>query len=175
MFQSRPAPQSSALAPDRVIDLAAPSRWTLRDAAAPAQIGRGIVAALALLVASGAESQGAPERSTVAIVGDADRFNIGQDGFCGKRTEIENASSVSFQIPSDKKTWFYIRTKVWTPVGAYTCEADFSFTPAPRLMHIIRYSFGGKECLLEMFKTVPGGTPEPAAFEREQTQLCFAK
>jgi len=120
-----------------------------------------------------AQSQQPYERAHVAIVGDADRFNIGQDGYCGKRTEIDSPSSVSFQVPGAKRTWFYIRTKFRTPIQTTTCEGDFSFTPEPGRLHIIRFLFREDTCTLEMFRAIPGENPVPAEFKQEQRRICL--
>ncbi len=115
------------------------------------------------------------ERAHIAIVGDADRFNIGQEGYCGKRTEIENPSSVSFQVPAGKETWFYIRTRLHLPSVTTTCEGDFSFVPEPGHLHIVRFTFAADACLLEMFRTKPGGTPRPAPVKREAPRSCLTQ
>lgn len=118
--------------------------------------------------------QDAP-KAVVAVVGDADRFTIGQEGFCGQRTEIASPSGKQFRIPSNKPTFFYIESRIHGNMVTYTCEGDFSFTPEPGMLHIIRYSMVDNHCKLEMFESQPGNEPAPAAVQREQSQNCLFK
>jgi hypothetical protein len=83
-------------------------------------------------------AQDATPKSTIAIVGDAERFTIGQGGFCENRTDIGSPSGKKFRIPSNKESFFYIQSKIRGQVATYTCEGDFSFMPSPGLLHIIR-------------------------------------
>ena len=120
-----------------------------------------------------AQANDAVEKSVVALAGDTDRFNIGQDGFCGERTEIDHPSKAQFKIPAQIETFFYIRTTFRLQHATYVCESDFSFTPEPAALHIIPYSFEGRQCRLELFKTVPGGMPQPTTFKSEQRRSCL--
>ena len=112
-------------------------------------------------------------KAIVALTGDPDRFNIGQDGYCGKRTEIETPANARFRIPSNAKTFFFVRTTFKAPTGTYYCEGDFSFVPDPGKLHVIRYTLEGSQCKLEVLSTLPGSTPQPYAFEREPRQSCL--
>ena len=87
-----------------------------------------------------ARAQEAPAKAIVAVVGDAERFNIGQDGYCGKRTEIPRPSNVQFRVPADKLTYFFLKTSFRVPSGTYYCEGDYSFMPEPSKLHVIRFS-----------------------------------
>lgn len=127
-------------------------------------------AALLPVVASADEPA---QKALVALVGDAIRFNIGQDGFCGKRTEIEHPGNAQFRIPSQTKTYFFVRSTFRVPIGMYYCEGDYSFTPEPGKLHIIRYVFHDSLCRLEVFNSVPGGTPQPMSFEQEARRSCL--
>lgn len=115
-------------------------------------------------------------RATVAIVGDPDRFNIGQDGYCGKRTEIENPAGKSFRIPAGIRTNFFVRSRFRTTDITVTCEGDFSFMPEPGVLHVIRYTMvDDNKCRLELFRSEPGGTPVPMPVAVEPRQACLAK
>jgi hypothetical protein len=120
-----------------------------------------------------ADSAAQPSKARIALVGDAERFTIGQDGYCGQRTEIENPSSVSFEVPGGKETWFYIHTKFRSPIGTYTCEGDFAFKPDSGLLHIIRYTMEGDRCNLELFKSLPGKDPQRASFVQGPRRSCL--
>lgn len=132
-------------------------------------------ALLALLLSSAALAQQDAPKAVVALVGDVDRFTIGQEGFCGQRSEITSPSGKQFRIPSNKQTNFYIQARIHGNTVTYTCEGDFSFTPEPGMLHIIRYSMAADHCKLEMFKSTPGSEPVPAAVKREESQNCLFK
>jgi hypothetical protein len=114
-------------------------------------------------------------KAIVAIVGDADRFNIGQGDFCSDRSEVASPSEKQFRIPADKQSFFYIRSRIRTQVATYTCEGDYSFMPERSLLHIIRYTLEANRCKLEMFLSEPGGTPIPIPIKREESRSCLFK
>jgi hypothetical protein len=131
------------------------------------------VALAATTQAAAAEDVDPPDKARIAIVGDADRLNVGQAGYCGKRTELDYPSDMSFLVPADTKTWFYIRSKFRTPTGTYTCEGDFSFKPVSGRLHIIRFTFPSEKCTLELFQAIPGSQPVPIGADREPPQVCI--
>jgi hypothetical protein len=131
-------------------------------------------AVLATLCSTALASDDIP-KAVVALVGDVDRFTIGQEGFCGQRNEITSPSGKQFRIPSNKKTNFYIQARIHGNMVTYTCEGDFSFTPEPGMLHIIRYSMAADRCKLEMFESTPGSEPVPAGVQREESQNCLFK
>ena len=119
-----------------------------------------------------AGAQEPPAKSIIALVGDTDKFNIGQEGYCGERSNIDSPGGKKFRIPSNKKTFFYIRTTFHVQVGTYMCEGDYSFTPTPGQLYIIRYTrLDG--CMLEVFQSKPGESPKPTGVEREQSHSCL--
>ena len=130
--------------------------------------------ALALLP-SFAMAQADLPKAIVAVVGNADRFNIGQDGDCGKRTEIDRPNNASFKIPAEVKTYFFVRASIRDQMGLHFCEADFSFTPQPSRLHIIRYSIEQGRCNVQVFNSLAGTQPEPFAFEFEAKRSCLLK
>lgn len=120
-------------------------------------------------------AQEPPKKAVIALVGDADRFTIGQEGFCGERSEINVNKVKQFRIPSEKETFFYARARIHGAVATYTCEGEYSFTPAAGMLHILRYSMDADKCLLEVFQSEPGGTPLQIAVRREPPQICLMK
>jgi len=131
----------------------------------------GLIAACATALA-----QDANGRATIAVVGDADRFNIGQDGYCGRRSEIELPSEKSFRIPAGKPTVFFIRSKFEMVGMTFICEGDFSFLPEPGLLHVVRFTMiAGNQCSLEMFRSRPGETPSRMSFVQEKVRACLNK
>lgn len=127
-----------------------------------------------LLAASGSSgARDTPQKATIAVVGDADHLNVGQDGFCGKRTVIDSPSNVSFEVPAGKRTWIYIRSKFRTTAVTSTCEADFSFIPESGLLHIIRFTFPNDKCYLEVFRNPPGQIPARIPVEPSPAKACI--
>lgn len=137
------------------------------------QVSLVVAAATALPLAVNANDL-AP-KAVLVIVGDADRLIIGQDGFCGRREEIAPTSNARFRISSRVKTFFFVRSAVKDQIGTHYCEGDYSFTPEPDKLHIIRYSFEGTQCRLEMFSSMPGETPKAIPFEREESRSCLLR
>lgn len=124
---------------------------------------------------SSARAQDDAQRAIVVIVGDADRFNIGQNGYCGKRSEIPNPSNAQFRVHPDKRTYFYIKASIETAFGITYCEGDYSFIPEATKVHIIRYSMAGDNCLLELFQSVAGEAPTPANLIQEEHHSCLSQ
>jgi hypothetical protein len=127
-------------------------------------------AALPSVVAIADES--AP-KAIVALVGDMDCFNVGQDGYCGKQTEIEKPTDLQLKIPSNTKTFFFVRTTFRVQPATYYCEGDYSFVPEPGKLHIIRYALEGRQRKLEVLNTVPCSTPQLFPFEQEPRRSCL--
>ena len=114
-------------------------------------------------------------KSIIAIVGDTDRFNIGQDGFCGERTEITSPSGKKFRIPSNKQSFFYVQSRIRTQMATYVCEGDYSFVPLPGMLHVIRYTMSDDHCLLQLYQSEPGATPKLMKLTREEPRSCLFK
>jgi len=133
-----------------------------------------IAVVLSLIFSTAFSAEEIP-KSIVAVVGDADTFNIGQEDYCGTRTEIASPSGKQVKVQSGKTTFFHIQAKFRTPSATYTCEGEFSFMPAPALLHVVRYTLNGSQCKLEMFQSEPGGTPTRMEFNQEQSRSCLFK
>lgn len=114
-------------------------------------------------------------RATIVLLGEIDRFDIGQDGYCGERSEIQPATDARFRIPADKPTHFHLRSRYWTPAFHYTCEGDYSFLPEAGRLHLIRYALVGNKCQLQMFRGDPGAQPEPMPFNVEAGRSCLVR
>lgn len=129
-----------------------------------------------LLSGSGqALPQNQPTKATIVIVGDADRLNVGQDGFCGDRTEINSPSKAQFRIPAGVRTHFFIKSSFQGTVSTSYCQGDFSFIPESGKLHIIRHSMINNMCKLELYKSDPGGTPVPMEVRSEESVSCLLK
>nr|WP_315489305.1 hypothetical protein [uncultured Rhodoferax sp.] len=115
------------------------------------------------------------DRAMVAIVSDAELFNVGQDGYCGERTTVNNPSKTKFLIPAGQRTWFFLSSKLHVPSATLTCSGDYSFVPVAGKLHIFRYTFAGDQCLLEHFSAEPGKTPEPTELQPENRRSCLVR
>jgi hypothetical protein len=125
------------------------------------------------LVRAQAVAPAEPARALIAVIGDVERFNVGQDGYCGARTEIPRPSNARFRIPAGRLTHLYIKGDFETPLGKVYCEGNFSFTPEADKLHIIRQTMYDKVCNIEFFKSTPGSTPEKASLTEEPTRSCL--
>lgn len=136
---------------------------------------RFLLGASVALACLAAVAQDETPKAMLAIVGDADRLNVGQGAFCESRTEVPSPSGKQLRIPANKETYFYIQSRIRTQLAIYTCEGDFSFMPSPGLLHVVRYAMSDDRCTLEMYHTEPGGTPKPMPFKQEQARVCLTK
>ncbi len=127
---------------------------------------------LAALACTGARAQADPPRAIVAVVGEAERLTVGQDGFCGARTEIATPANVQFKVAPNRRTFFFIQTSFRVQAGTYTCRGDFSFVPEAGRLHIIRHTMQDTACRVELFKAVPGADPLPAELSLEGGTPC---
>jgi hypothetical protein len=112
-------------------------------------------------------------KAIVAVIGDADRLTIGQDGYCGERTEISSPSGKQFRIPANKESFFYIESRISMHTVKVVCKGEYSFIPEPGMLHIIRFTMLANTCKPEMFISTPGGDPRPASFQREEPRSCL--
>ncbi len=120
-------------------------------------------------------SASADTKGRLAIGGDVDFLNIGQDGYCGARTTIDRPTSKVINLAGDKRTWFRVKSTMRVPVGTYTCAGEYSFVPAVGATYIGRYSFQGDRCVFEFFRAAPGADPIREKITDEESQVCFAK
>ncbi len=128
------------------------------------------------LSATNAQAQdAAPPKAIIALVGDTDQFTIGQDGFCGKRNEVSPTAGAKFKIPANQTTYFSVRSKFRTAQSVSTCEGEYSFLPQPDLLYMIRYTWLGTRCQLDLFQSTPGATPQPAPVHMEPARSCLAQ
>lgn len=139
------------------------------------QYSKALLTAALSLSALAVQAQDAVPKAIIAIVGDVDRFSIGQNDYCGEKNEVASPSGKKFRIPANKESFFTIQSKVRMHNISVTCEGDYSFTPAEDKLHIIRYSMLANSCKLEMFISEPGGDPIPWPVKREERRSCIFK
>ncbi len=132
---------------------------------------------LSFLQTSAQAQDSTPPKAIVVLVGDTDQFNIGQNGFCGKRTDITPAAGARFKIPANQKTYFSVRSTFRTAQSESYCGGEYSFLPLPDLLYMIRYTGLGERCLLEVFQSTPGSAAAPASvpFDQEAPRSCLGK
>jgi hypothetical protein len=133
------------------------------------------IAALGVCSSLPIAAQHPAAKAIIVVVGDPERMNIGQDGYCGRRTEINQPKDKQFRIPAGVETFLFTRTTFRLSYGTYVCEGDFSFVPEGGQLHIIRYIMEDRQCKLEMYRGLPGETPLPMPFQDEQRRSCLAQ
>jgi hypothetical protein len=133
---------------------------------------KALTATLMFYTTLGASADG---KGRLAVGGDVDFLNIGQDGYCGARTTIDRPASKVINFAGDKRTWFRVKSTMRVPAATYTCAGEYSFVPAMGTTYIGRYSFLGDRCVFEFFRAVPGADPTREQITVEESQVCFAK
>lgn len=117
----------------------------------------------------------ATNKARIAIIGDVDTVNVGQDGFCGERTSIPTKALKGIFVEGGQTVWFRIRSTIHLPTHQRTCDGEYSFSPEVATAYIVRYSNDGEVCRAEVFRVVPGGDPEREPIQSEPAQICMGK
>ena len=117
----------------------------------------------------------ATNKARIAIIGDVDTVNVGQDGFCGERTSIPTKALKGVFVEGGQTVWFRIRSTILLPPHQRTCDGEYSFSPEAATAYIVRYSNDGEVCRAEVFRVVPGGDPEREPIQSEPAQICMGK
>ena len=132
-------------------------------------------ASIAVLMLCTTWGVAADERARLAVAGDVDFLNIGQNGYCGARTTINSPTSKAISFAADRRTWFRVKSTMRVPVATYTCAGEFSFLPKSGSTYLARFSFNGDQCTLEFFRAVPGTDPVREHLIEEDPQVCFVQ
>ena len=117
----------------------------------------------------------ATDKSRLAFVGDIDTLYVGQDGYCGSRTFIEQDARMAVFVTGNQKTWLRIGAKLVSEIGRASCTGEYSFIPKSANAYVIRYTWAGTQCLFELLRVVPGADPVREAVEAEEPQVCLGK
>ena len=113
------------------------------------------------------------EVATIEVLGTADRLNVGQNGYCGARTEIDSPRNMSFDVPAGRRTWLYIMSKAPGVFEGARCAADYSFVPDAGRTYTIRFTRGSRKCLTEFYRAEPGESPRPSPLHVEEPRSCL--
>ncbi len=117
----------------------------------------------------------ASEKARIAIVGDLDQVNIGQDGYCGDRTYVNRESWRNIFVDGDREVWFRMNATARLPEFELKCAGEYSFTPKVETAYILRYTFGNEKCHFELFRIVPGSDPVQEPLTAQESQICLGK
>lgn len=129
-------------------------------------------AAFLLALAGTAHAQPSGE-ARLAVVGDMDRVSVGQDGYCGAMTFIEEKVRRGILVAGNARTWINMKGALHAPVATVSCTSEISFVPRSGTSYIIRYSLLQNQCLTELFRLVPGGKPEREDLTQEKPRSCL--
>ncbi len=117
----------------------------------------------------------AVEQSRLIVVGDLDAFIVGQDGYCGARTNVPSSDWKKILVRSDERVWFEAKSLVRSTSFNTSCSGDYSFVPEAGQAYIIRYWLDAKQCHFELFRVVPRADPVPQALTISESQSCLFK
>jgi hypothetical protein len=115
------------------------------------------------------------DKARIAVVGDADTFNIGQDGFCGARQFVDRTSWQSIFVDGGTPVFFHVKSKAYGAIVRSECEGDNTFVPAAGSAYIVRFSHEANRCVTELFRVVSGADPVREKLTMSPAQPCIAK
>ncbi len=124
---------------------------------------------------AGPAVQAQTSKARIAVVGDADAVSVGQRGYCGAMTNVEEKAWRGIFVDGGERTWMRLKASVRAPVATVTCEAEFSFVPLAGNAYIIRYTVLQNTCKSELFRVVPGADPVREDLTQEDRKSCLAK
>ncbi len=118
--------------------------------------------------------QAAPMARIVAV-GDFDSVNVGQDGYCGRRTDVPSSDWKNILVRGNEQVWFQLKAVVHSTSFKTTCEGDYSFFPGAGKAYIIRFSMDAMACRFELFRVIPNADPVREPLVRSESQSCLFK
>jgi hypothetical protein len=128
----------------------------------------GLVLVLTLAAPAIAQEQ---EQARIIAIGNINRLEIGQEGYCGKKTMIPHETFENIVVDGDKRIWIYIAEVQ----GIAKCLGVASFTPKPATTYVIRSTWQGRgnNCILELFRVGPGNKPVRDSIQIEEQRTCL--
>ena len=117
----------------------------------------------------------ATDKARIAVIGDVDTLQIGQSGYCGARVAVDRAARQSIFVTGDQRVWLYLKYAEYTIRTRTTCHGDFSFVPQTGHAYIVRNTLNQDDCLVELFRVVPGGDPVRENLTPEQGRPCLSE
>ena len=115
----------------------------------------------------------AEQKSRIVAVGDFDSVNVGQNGYCGERTEVPSNAWKNILVRGDERVWFQMKSVIHSTSFTTTCEGDYTFVPAAGKAYIIRFSLDVGVCRYELFRAVPNADPVREPLTHPEPQSCL--
>jgi hypothetical protein len=123
---------------------------------------------LAALLAGGPVS--AQQKVHIIAVGDINRLEIGQQGYCGTKTVVPYKLFQQVYVDSGERVYVDVLEKL----GRYECMGEFSFVPHAPNTYVIRSAVRGFICHFEVFRAAPGEKPvQESEVQNEPRRSCF--
>lgn len=113
--------------------------------------------------------------ATLTVIGDADAVVLGQDGYCGARSDLPRESWRRIVLKGDEQVWFLAKSTARTADRRHICNAEYTFIAAAGTAYILRMTHRPRDCLSELFRVVPGGDPKRVAMVAPASQSCLFK
>jgi hypothetical protein len=124
----------------------------------------------------------ATNKARLAFVGEHDELQVGQDGYCGARTNVARENWQSVFAQGGERVWFRLSAKLRGQVSRFrgenldfSCEGEYSFVPTAGKLYIVRYAWLDNSCQFELFRSNPGGTPEAEPLTVETRRSCLGQ
>jgi len=111
--------------------------------------------------------------ATLTAIGDMDRLNVGQSGFCGQRKELEADSWQVIQLKGGEPVWLFASSRYRMRPRERICRIERSFTPASGQAYVLRISHVPGDCRAELFRAVPGADPVRVKMVMPEGQSCL--
>lgn len=135
-------------------------------------IVRSVFLCLLIVSCQAANAQG---KSRLVVVGDLDAFIVGQDGYCGARTDVPSSEWKNIIVRGDERVWFEAKSVDHSLSFTMRCSGDYSFVPQSGKAYIIRYWLDERQCHFELFRVVPQADPVREPLTRSEPQVCLFK
>jgi hypothetical protein len=117
----------------------------------------------------------ATDKARIAVIGDVDTLQVGQSGYCGARVAVDRAARQSIFVTGDQRVWLYLKYAQYSIRTRVSCDGDFSFVPQTGNAYIVRNTLNQDDCVVELFRVVPGGDPVRENLTPEQGRPCLSQ
>lgn len=122
----------------------------------------------------------AVDSATLTVIGDMDSFVIGQDGFCGDRTQVDEAGLQKIILRGDEQVWLMAKSRFYLgnlKRGPRTsvCQRERAFIPKAGTAYILRLTHMPGDCQIELFRAVRDADPVREKMIIPTSQSCLLK
>ena len=115
----------------------------------------------------------AAQKSRIVAVGDFDYLNVGQNGYCGERSDVPSTEQKNILVRGDERVWFRMKSVIHSTSFKTTCAGDYSFVPDAGKTDIIRFSLDDRACHFELFRVIPNADPVREPLTPAEPQSCL--